>query len=341
MKRLPLIIVVVAVLIGVGWFAWNEPGTDADGASPATEVPVHVGEIIRTTLRGYVTAYGAVEPEPAGERPAASVRLAPAVPGVVAAVHAAEGQQVEKGSVLFELDSRAADVAVDFARQARQRETQLMDAGGTSQKRLQEAQQQLDSALVQQALLRVASPLAGTVTRVNVRPGEAVDLSTVLAEIVDVDRLVVNAGVPDAEVDSLAPGQLADVFLETGVAATTGTLSYVGTDVDTSTGAVPLRISLPAGSGLRPGQFVGVHIVNAEHADCFAVPVESVTTNDEGVTVIAIVKDGIATQLPVTTGLRDAGLVEIVADELQPGMTVVTEGAYALPKETQVRVLGD
>ena len=32
----------------------------------ATEVAVHVGKILRATLRNYVVAYGAVEPEPAG-----------------------------------------------------------------------------------------------------------------------------------------------------------------------------------------------------------------------------------------------------------------------------------
>jgi hypothetical protein len=38
--------------------------------------------------------------------------------------------------------------------------------------------------------------------------------------------------------------------------------------------------------------------------------------------------------------LRDGGLVEIEGDGLQAGMTVVTEGAYGLPKETKIRVLG-
>lgn len=340
MKRL-LSIAIPAALIGLAWFIWHKPGGDGESAPPATEVPVHVGKIIRTTLRGYVTAYGTVEPEPAGERPAAGTRLAPAVAGVVVAVHAVEGRQVGKGSVLFELDSRAADVAVEFARKTQQRETQLMQAGGTSQKRLQEAEQQLDNALVQRALLHIASPLAGTVIHVNVKPGEAVDLATVLAEIVDVDRLVVNSGIPAAEANSLEAGQAAEVFLETGTDAATGTLSYIGTGVDTATGTVPLRVALPPGSGLRPGQFVGVRIVNAEHTDCLAAPLESIVTDDEGATVIAIVRDGIAVHQRVTTGLRQRGLVEIVADDVQPGMTVVTAGAYALPKETRVRVLGN
>jgi membrane fusion protein (multidrug efflux system) len=45
-------------------------------------------------------------------------------------------------------------------------------------------------------------------------------------------------------------------------------------------------------------------------------------------------------QLPVQTGLLDNGLVEIQAQGLQAGAAVVTEGAYGLPPDTKIRVLG-
>lgn len=339
MNRILIIVVAVAVLIGFIWFGLAGP--DMEEASPASDVPVHVAKIVRTTLRGYVTAYGTVEPEPAGERPAASVRLAPTVPGVVVAVHAVEGQRVSKGDVLFELDSRAADVAVSFARKTVEREMELMQAGGTSTKALQQAEQQLDDALVQQAFLRVASPLSGTITHVNVKPGEAVDLTTVLAAIIDLDRLVVSAGVPDAESAALEPGQPAEVFAGKEASPIPGTLTYVGTGVDVTTGTVPLRASPISGSGLRPGQFVGVRIVTVEHQDCLAVPIDSVTRDDDGETVIAVVENDTAVQTRVTAGLRDGDLIEIEAEGLRPGMTVVTQGAYALPKDSKVRVIGN
>jgi len=342
MKRSLAVVVVAVVLVAFGWYLRNRSAeTGLEDGMAATEVPVHVGEIIRTTLRGYVTAYGTVEPEPDGARAAAGAKVQAAVPGVVAAVRTAEGQAVEKGKVLFELDSRVADVAVEFARKELERETNLIESGGTSEKRLQAAEQQLDNALAQRALLRITSPLAGTVTRVNVKAGEAVDLTTVLAEIVDADRLVVGAGVPVAEAAPLEPGQPAEVFADNGGAATEGELTYVSSQVDTATGTVPVRIALPAGSGLRSGQFVGARIVYSQHTDCLAVPVASIAEDDEGGAVIAVVRDNVAVLQPVETGLRDNGLVEIIADDLQPGMTVVTEGAYALPQETPVVVLGD
>jgi len=342
MKKSAIILSFVVLVIALAWFVWFKPAApQEEEAKPATEVPVHVGKIMRATLRGYVTAYGTVEPEPAGERPAASARVASSVPGVVVAVKCVEGQRVAKGDVLFQLDSRAADVAVAFAEKTLNRQKELVQVEGTSQKTLQEAEQQLDAARVQQALLRVQSPLTGTVTRVSVKPGEAVDLTTVLAELVDLDRLVVSASVPSAELAALKSGQTTEVLADESTTPITGSLTYIGAEVDVRTGTAPVRAALPPNSGLHPGQFVTVRIVSAEHRDCLAVPVDSVVKDEAGATVIAVVQNDTAVQKPVKTGLRDGDLVEVEADGLQPGMMVVTLGAYALPKETKVRVLGD
>src|SRR5207248_602808 len=144
-------------------------------------------KITRATLRAYVTAYGTVEPEPK-----ASARVAVAVPGVDTTVNCVEGQKVEKDALLFELDSRAADVAVKFAEKTLERQKTLAKTEGTSQKNLQDAEQQLASARAQLGLLQIRAPIAGIVTKVNVKAGEAADLTTVLAELIDLDRLVAN-----------------------------------------------------------------------------------------------------------------------------------------------------
>ncbi len=340
MKKTVVIVICLAVVAGLTWLVWFKPAKPEEPEKqPDTEVPVHVGKITRATLRGYVTAYGTVEPEPAGERPAASARVATPVPGVVTEVKCVEGQLVDKGAVLFQLDSRPADVAVDFAQKTLERQKKLVQIDGTSQKTFQEAEQQLAASRAQQALLRVQAPLSGTVVRVNVKPGEAVDLTTVLAEVIDLDRLVVGANVPSRELAALKAGQLVEVLADKSAPPVTGTLTYIGSEVDPKTGTALVRANLPAHSGLRPGQFVTARIVSEEHKDRLAVPVESVVKGAEGDTVIALVQGDKATLKPVKAGLRDGKLVEVEADALQPGMSVVTEGAYALPKETKVKVL--
>jgi membrane fusion protein (multidrug efflux system) len=340
MKKTVFILVFLALVAGLAWLIWFKPAKPEETEKPPeTEVPVHVGKITRATLRGYITAYGTVEPEPAGERPAASARVAASVPGVVTEVKCVEGQRVDKGVVLFQLDSRPADVAVDFAQKTLERQRKLVQIEGTSQKTLQEAEQQLAASRAQQGLLRVQAPLAGTVVRVNVKPGEAVDLTTVLAEVIDLDRLVVSANVPSRELAALKVGQPVEVLADKSAPPVTGTMSYIGSEVDSKTGTALVRANIPAHSGLRPGQFVTSRIVSEEHKDRLAVPVESVVKGAEGITVIALVQGDKATQKPVQAGLRDGALIEVEADGLQAGMSVVTEGAYALPKETKVRVL--
>jgi membrane fusion protein (multidrug efflux system) len=342
MKRLGFIVVVAAVVSGLAWLVWFQPPVE-DEIEPAaaTEVAVRVGSITRATLRAYVTAYGYVEPQPAGVQPAASASVAPAQPGVVVAVMAVEGQHVDKGDVLFQLDSRAADVAVEFAEKALARQRRLLQAEGTSERVLQEAEQLLDAARVQQAMLRVRSPLGGMVTRVNVKPGEAVDLATVMAEVVSLDRLVVTANVPSSELGMLELGQSAEIIVDDSKVPVSGALTFISPQVDAQTGTAIVRVALPADANLRPGQFATLRIVSAEHQDRLAVPIESVVKDEAGQSVIAIVTNDTAMQRAVSTGLRDAGLIEIEADGLQPGMVVVTEGAYGLPPETRVRVLGN
>lgn len=341
MKSLAVALVLV-VLLGVAWIVWHTPaGDEVAEPEPTTEVAVRVGKITRTTLRVYVTAYGVVAPAPAGANPAASTAVAPSVAGVVVAVNCVEGQPVGKGELLFQLDSRAADVAVDFAEKAVERERRLLQIEGTSEKVLQAAEQQLDAARVQQALLRVESPLAGTVTRVNVKAGEAVDLTTVMAQIVDLDRLVVSAQVPSAELTALEVGRPVEVVLSAAASTLSGTLSFVSPQVDARTGTAEVRVALPSGSRLRPGQFATIRIVSTEHADTLAVPIESVAKDEDGASVVSIVEGDTAIRKQVSTGLRDGGLIEVAADGLQADQTVVTEGAYALPAETKIRVIAD
>lgn len=354
---IPWVVAALVLSLAASTFA-----ADSDSEAAATEVDVQVGRIVRTTLRRFVVAYGMVEPEPAtAGHSAASARIASPVPGVIVMARCAEGEHVEQGTELFRLDTRAADVAitkaqaaVDFAGTVLARQQRLLRIEGTSQKLVQEAQQQLDlarselaAARAQRALLSITAPLSGVVVRVNVTPGEAVDLTTVLAEVVDLDRLVVTASIPSAELPAIAIGQPVELAAgrEPGTDASeplpvpVGTVRFIGQQIDPRTDTAPVRVAVARGTSLHPGQFVTVRIVTEEHRDRLAVPLESVVKTANGMAV-AIVDGDRALQKPVTVGLRDQNLAEVAGDELREGMAVVTRGAYGLPAETKVRVVG-
>lgn len=287
-----------------------------------TEVAVQTGKITSATLHGYVQGYGMVETAPAtADLPAAGAQLAAPSAGVVTKVDVLEGQLVEKGDVLVELNSQA--VAAEVERQKK-----LYAQQNTSLKNLQEAEAQL-------ALLRVTAPLSGTVARVNVRPGQAVDLTTVVAEVMDLNRLAVSAEIPSAEAKDLKSGDPVEALTQPPV---TTELLFVSPNVSKENDTVLVRALLPKDSGLRPGQFVSLRIVTAVHTNCLTVPAESVVTDESGKSVIALVKNSEAVQMPVQTGLRENGLIEVEAPELKEGDVVVTIGAYGLPEKTKIRV---
>ena len=300
----------------------------AEKAPPPPIVSVQVGALKCMTLRNYVTGYGTVGPAPAmANQPAAAAPLAASVAGVVTHVNVVEGQHVERGDVVVELNSGGVTFAYAQAEAARQKE--LYEQHNTSLRNLQNAEAQL-------ALLRVTAPLSGTVVHLNVKPGAAVDLTTVVAEVMDLNRLVVETSIPASQAGELKPGQELQL---PGPPAVSATLSYVSPAVDTNNGTVLAWAALPAGCGLRPGEFVPLRIVTAVHTDCLAAPEDSVLTDIHGRSTIALVKGDEATQTPVQTGPRENGWVEVSGAGLKAGDSVVTVGAYGLPEKTKIRVV--
>ncbi len=352
-------------MVIVVWFARRSASPAAAASEETqqpTEVAVKVGTITRATLRAYVNGFGVVEPEPATtERPPASAKIGSPVAGLLAESRAVDGQRVDKGAILFQLDSRVADVQVEKARQAAEfteraldRQKKLLAVDATSQKLYQEADAQAQAARnelantqAQRALLTIRAPISGTVTRVPAKPGDAIDLTTVLAEMVDLDRLVVSAKIRSGDVAAVRRGQHADVSpgrpeapeqATTAAPAVGATVSFISAAVDPATDTVLVRASLPRQSVLRPGQFVTVRILYDEHRNRLAVPIDSVVTDERGRgAFIALVTNNTATKHPVTVGLKDNGLAEVEGADLREGTAIVASGAYGLPDKTRIR----
>jgi membrane fusion protein (multidrug efflux system) len=273
-----------------------------------------------------VTAYGTVEPQPGtADKAPASARIASPVAAIVSDVNCFEGQQVEKGQTLFTLrDIRKPDGSID------------------------------------QALLKIAAPLSGTVVYVNVRPGEVTDPETLtpLVEVVDLNRLIIAANVPSSQMPSVKLGQTVEIVPQQGEvhdtfattdtatpspvpAALIGTVTLIEDRVDPKTDMGPVDISVSSKAGLRPGQFVRVRIITEERRDCLTVPSRSIVKNQSGEWVVYLVSGKHAIQQPVKVGFREGDMVQIQSLILQPGDKVVTTGAYGLPGKTRIRILSE
>jgi membrane fusion protein (multidrug efflux system) len=293
------------------------------------------------------------------------------VAGIIAAIRCTEGERVRQGAILFQLDSRVADVAVQRAQEAVRyaesvvaRQEQLGPGQATSQKAYQDAQQQLatarnelSAAQVQRRLLDVPAPIDGTVVRIDAKLGNAIDPSTVLAEMIDLTRLVVNAAVRSVDAGHVRRGQSVTLTAgarpgapsdapesapssdRTGAPTEAATVEYLGAQVDPATDTVLVRSRLRGSSSLRPGQYVAIRIVTEERPNQLAVPVESIVQGVNGAEV-ALVQGDMAVRTPVTTGLTEGGLVQIEGNGVREGMAVVVQGAYGLLPKTRITIIG-
>jgi membrane fusion protein (multidrug efflux system) len=350
-------LVALAVLVFAVLILWRLAGTrPAEEEEITPEVPVQVGTLTRTTLQRVVETFGTVEPAPAeAGHPAAVARVAAPVTGTVASVRCVEGQRVERGAELVRLDTRVADAqvaratkAVEFAELTLARQREMVASEATSKRALQEAEQQLAAARgelaaaqADRALLVLTAPLAGTVLKVNVAPGQAVDPSVALVELADLGRLVVSAGVRSGDAPSVKVGQAVELS-SAGAGSTplAGTVVFVGPQVDPRTDTVPVRVSVPPGSRLAPGAFCDLGIVVETRRDCLAVPDDALVRDEAGHPAIAVVEGDTARLTPVQAGVRDRGLVEVTGEGLTEKTRIVVEGAYGLPKETKIKVTG-
>ena len=343
----------VVCIVSALSIAGCKAGTD-DADTVQTEVTVKTAKISQVTLHAYAEAYGMVEPEPAGDnKPAGVAQLAAPLAGIVISVPVKEGDHVSAGTVIVKLDDRAALAAVnqathalEMASQAMARQNKLKAIDGTSEKTMQQTAQQLADALAQLqtaktqlAQVHLTTPVSGIVAHIFVHPGQVVDPTIVAAEVVDPTRLVITASIATSDAMNLKSGSIADIFVDGGDhPATIGKVLFVSPITDAKSDGVLVRLSVPALSALRAGQTVRTRIITEEHTNSLAVPTASVVTDAAGNSFIALVNGDTATQKSVRVGIHDGDWIEVAAEGLKPGDTVVTVGAYGLPAQTKIRV---
>lgn len=335
--KLKSIIIGLAMILCAGFaiFAltkWPREFSSADddegggGSNEKTEavITVQTATLQRMTLHRSIKGFGTIEPAPATtDQPAAGGPISSPTAGVVAKVNVVAGQDVKAGDVLVELNS--ATTSFNYAKAEVERQKQLFANQNTSLKNLQDAEAQF-------AALQITAPVSGTVTKLSAKPGGSVDVNSVVAEVIDLNRLAVSTQVPADDAGQIKLGQ----ELKIGDSVT-ASVSFVSPIVDSADGTVLVRGMVPASSGLRPGAFVPIKIITDTHTNCLVAPVESVVTDEDGKSFLVLIKGEEGAQVPVKTGLRENGSVEVEGADLKEAATVATVGAYGFPDKAKIR----
>ncbi len=286
------------------------------------------------------------------------------------------GDRVQRGSPLVVLESaevgraRAALVAAsakaEVARQAHERERSLIEANATSRREVEEAQAASKTAEAEEraartlllafgasegdgaadpARLVLRSPIAGIVVARGGSVGQTVDPAAVLAEVIDLDRLWLEAQVYEKEMRFVAPGQPVQVEAR-GYPGEVfqGKVDRVGDVLDEKTRAVKIRVALAnPGHRLKPGMFATARIVGTRARDSrkmVAIPWAAIQEVDGHQAVFVREGERAFELRRVHTGERAADLVEVL-NGLRVGEAVVGEGSFVLKGELLKSTLGE
>ncbi len=189
--------------------------------------------------------------------------------------------------------------------------------------------------------LVVRSPIAGTVTRVEVAQGETVDRLQTLLVVSDLERLWAWLDVYEKDLAGVRVGREVTVTAESLPGRTfVGRIDFVG-EVEPRTRAARVRVRLRNSERLLlPGMFVRAAVRVPVDREALVVPSEAIQ-RVEGRTVV-FVEDGPGRFRPVevSTGQRFDGRVEIVSG-LEEGDRVVARGAFTLKGELLKDELGE
>ena len=280
-----------------------------------------------------------------------SVTLHPPSAGEVAAVHFAPDQEVRKGSVLLELDSRRETLAVDLARvragNARQllsryersagsgayAESTVADARGA----LDEAEIALRQAEVALSDRRVIAPFDGFVGLTEVDVGDRIATGDAITTLDDRASLLVSFSVPELFLGRIGKGHSVEVA--TWAARDQpipGEIVDLGSRIDPVSRSFTARAQVAnAGDAFRPGMSFAVTLdVLGRHYPL--VPEISVRYGTDGA-YVWVVREGAAARVPVRIVERQEATVLIDA-ALEDGELVVVEGIQRLRPGLAVNV---
>lgn len=345
MKRLLLQIIFTAVLVGgavYGWYAVMEaPNSTRAGGPPGggngpPPTPVDVAEARLDRLREFLEAVGT-------SRARESIEVVAQVSGRIKTIHFEEGQWVEAGEVLIELDDareraelREANAQLTEARRQLGRARTMLQSNTVSQAQVDELSATVDATDARVAVIQsrlqdrvVVAPFDGVVGLREVSPGAYVEPQRRITTLDDVTALRIEFSVPERFLERLDEGL--EVIATSAAFSDNhfeGAINRIDTRIDPATRAIRVQAEFPNDEGrLRPGMFMRVELILAER-DAVVIAEEAIISEGEQHYVFRVNGDSVERR-PVQLGQRREGKVEI-RDGLDSGDRVVIAGVHRL-----------
>jgi multidrug efflux system membrane fusion protein len=325
-------------------------------AAVQRDVPVYLDEVGKVVAREVVT-------------------IQPQVSGRITELHFVDGADVQKGDLLFTIDPRPFQAALDaaeanltqakaaaeFAKVQYERGKMLVETKAIAQQEYDQRKNALDvglaqveqnTAAVETARLNlqycsIRSPIDGRTGRRLVDIGNVVTANnTPLLTIQRLDPIYADFTVTENDLtvvqQNMKRGSLqVEVRLPDEPAKPIpGSLTFLDNAVQNATGTVSLRATVPnRDHRLWPGRFVKIRLILATLPGAILIPATAPQQSAKGEFVYIVKDDGTADFRPVTTGQRQGDLV-VVESGLKAGEQVVVSGQIGIAPGGKVHVLG-
>ena len=310
--------------------------------------------------------------------PTMTVTVKTRVDGELDRVAFTEGQDVQKGQLLAQLDPRTLQAALMQAEAARakdqatlanarvdlQRYTTLIAQDAATQQQVDtqkalvnqlEATVKADDAAVNSAHVQlgftsIAAPIAGRVGARLVDPGNIVHAADANGIVVinQIDPISVVFTLPEDAVqetiqaiDSKKPLPVRAYTRDGNTVLGTGTLTLMNNQIDVATGTVQLKASFPNSlHHLWPGQFVNIRLLLGTRQKALTVPEAAVQRSQAG-TYLYVVDDATKTvKNQAVTVLQMQDGTAVIGSGLAAGERVVVDGQYKLKPGSKVQEVG-
>lgn len=329
-------------------------------------VPVTVTRAVARDVPVLVSAPGSVET-------INSVAVRAQIEGQLIESQVKDGADVERDQLLFRIDPRPAQAALQQAQsalakdqatlaQARSQVERYRDVAAKGYISADQMEQyrtnlgvaqaavKVDEANVAAATLtlgytQIRAPIAGRIGRILVQPGNVVKAGDAnpLVVINQIEPIYVNFALPSSLLGRvLAAQRQAPLAVRANVigidAPVEGKVAFVDNAVDTTTGTIKLRGEFAnAEHVLWPGQLVGVSLTLGHDANAVVLPDAAVQNGPNGNYVFVVKADGRAEQRAV----KIARIVEgqaVIESGLAVGETVVLDGQSRVEDGTPLKI---
>lgn len=265
------------------------------------------------------------------------------------------GDRVKSGAVLIELENEeyvngirieTQKLNLDISQSEYEKQKSLYEKGGVTLRELRNAEVSFltakydyERSLMQLDKMKVIAPIDGyLVTLPYFTEGVKVPSGTVVAKIMDYQRMALNIDLPEKYLSTITSGMVAQI---TNYNLPGDTLEAVITqlspaiDENSRTFAGVLTVSNDK-LAFRPGMFVKAEIVTEKKDSVVVIDREVIRQSRRG-QVVFIVDRQTASERPVVLGIENNDKVEIIKG-LEPGDRLVTEGYEMLSNRAKVKI---